>query len=44
VYLFAIWMQGGVFGAWIGELVYVFVLSVAFVLRFRAGHWRSLRI
>ena len=27
VYVFAIWLQGGVFGAWIGELVYVFVLS-----------------
>jgi MATE family multidrug resistance protein len=44
VYVAAIWMQGGVFGAWVGELVYVFVLSLAFVLRFRAGHWRTVRI
>ena len=44
VYIAAIWLQGGVFGAWIGELVYVLVLSIAFVLRFRAGHWRSVRI
>lgn len=44
VYVFAIWLEGGVFGAWIGELIYVLVLSLAFVLRFRAGHWRSVRI
>jgi MATE family multidrug resistance protein len=44
VYVAAIWLQGGVFGAWIGELVYVLVLSLAFVLRFRAGHWRTVRI
>ncbi len=44
VYVAAIWLQGGVFGAWIGELVYVLVLSLAFVLRFRAGHWRTMRI
>ncbi|MGH9887849.1 MAG: MATE family efflux transporter, partial [bacterium] len=44
VYVGAIWLQGGVFGAWIGELSYVFVLSLAMVLRFRGGHWRSVRI
>ncbi len=44
VYVFAIWLEGGVFGAWVGELVYVFVLSLCFVLRFRAGHWRTVRI
>ncbi len=44
VYVAAIWMQGGVFGAWVGELVYVLVLSIAFVMRFRAGHWRTIRI
>jgi len=41
---FAIWLQGGVFGAWVGELLYVFALALAWVLRFRAGHWRTLRI
>jgi MATE family multidrug resistance protein len=41
---FAIWLQGGVFGAWLGELVYVFALGLAWVLRFRAGHWRTMRI
>jgi MATE family multidrug resistance protein len=44
VYVFAIALQGGVFGAWVGELVFVFVLGLAFVLRFRAGHWRTMRI
>jgi MATE family multidrug resistance protein len=44
VYVAAIWLQGGVFGAWIGELIFVFVLSLAFALRFRAGHWRRVRI
>jgi MATE family multidrug resistance protein len=44
VYVAAIWLEGGVFGAWVGELVYVFVLSLSFVLRFRAGHWRTVRI
>ena len=44
VYVAAIWLQGGVFGAWIGELVFVLALSLAFVLRFRAGHWRTVRI
>jgi len=41
---FAIWLQGGVFGAWLGELLYVFSLGLAWVLRFRAGHWRTVRI
>jgi MATE family multidrug resistance protein len=41
---FAIWLQGGVFGAWVGELIYVFALAFAWVFRFRAGHWRTVRI
>lgn len=44
VYVAAIWLEGGVFGAWVGELVYVLVLTLAFVHRFRAGHWRTVRI
>ncbi len=41
---FAIWLQGGVFGAWVGELIYVLCLSLAWLFRFRAGHWRTVRI
>jgi len=44
VYLFAIWLEGGVFGAWLGELVFISALGIALVLRFRAGHWRTVRI
>src|SRR5262245_12916729 len=44
VYSLAIWLNGGVFGAWLGELVYVFALGLAWLLRFRAGHWRTVRI
>jgi hypothetical protein len=44
VYSFAVLLQGGVFGAWVGELCYVFALGLAWVLRFRAGHWRTVRI
>jgi MATE family multidrug resistance protein len=44
VVTFAIYLHGGVFGAWLGELVYVFALGLAWVLRFRAGHWRTVRI
>ncbi|HTO06421.1 MAG TPA: MATE family efflux transporter [Myxococcota bacterium] len=44
VVTFAVYLKGGVFGAWVGELVYVFALGLAWVLRFRAGHWRSVRI
>jgi MATE family multidrug resistance protein len=44
VYVAAIVLDGGVFGAWAGELVYLFALTVAFVLRFQAGQWRTMRI
>ena len=44
LWTFAIWLQGGVFGAWLGELVYVFALGLAWLFRFRAGHWRTVRI
>jgi MATE family multidrug resistance protein len=44
VYVGAIWLDGGVMGAWIGELVYILALAAAFTLRFRAGHWRRVTI
>jgi MATE family multidrug resistance protein len=44
VYVGAIWLDGGVLGAWIGELVYILALAAAFTLRFRAGHWRRVTI
>jgi putative MATE family efflux protein len=44
VYACAIALHGGLLGAWVGELVYISVLNVAFVLRFRAGTWRRMRV
>jgi Na+-driven multidrug efflux pump len=44
VYVAAIVLEKGVFGAWIGELIYVSVVALVFVRRFRAGHWRTVNI
>jgi MATE family multidrug resistance protein len=44
VYLFAVVLRRGVFGAWSGELVYIGVLGLMLVLRFRAGHWQKVQI
>ncbi len=44
VYFFAIAWGKGVMGAWLGELGYVAVLGSTFLLRFRAGAWRQIRI
>ena len=44
VYLVAVVLQGGVTGAWLGELGYVVVLSSTWLARFRAGAWRTIRI
>jgi MATE family multidrug resistance protein len=44
LYVAAILLEGGVFGAWLAELGFVLCLCVAFVLRFRAGHWRTMQI
>jgi Na+-driven multidrug efflux pump len=43
VWLFAIRLDGGVFGAWLGELGYITLLGLALVLRFRAGKWKTMR-
>jgi len=44
VYWFAVILSGGVTGAWLGELCFVTLLGIAWVLRFRAGVWRRIRI
>lgn len=44
VYSCAVLLEGGVVGAWMGELAFVTVLSACFLLRFRNGAWRSIRI
>jgi MATE family multidrug resistance protein len=44
VYLVAVVLGRGVVGAWLGELGYVAVLSSVWLLRFRSGAWRTIRI
>jgi len=44
VYLAAVVLQGGVLGAWIGELGFISVLCAAFLARFHGGAWRRVRI
>lgn len=44
VLLFGIVMERGVVGAWVAELVYIWVLGGAFALRFRGGAWKTVRI
>jgi MATE family multidrug resistance protein len=44
VYVGAIGLGGGVFGAWSGELIYLSVLGCTFAHRFRGGAWRSMHI
>jgi multidrug resistance protein, MATE family len=44
VYVAAVVLGGGVFGAWAGELVYLGALTLVLVLRFQAGHWRTMRV
>jgi MATE family multidrug resistance protein len=34
----------GVYGAWVFATVYIFALAAAFLLRFRGGRWRSMRV
>jgi hypothetical protein len=44
VYVAAVTLELGVFGAWAGELVYLLVLTLALLLRFQGGQWRSVRV
>ncbi len=44
VWLAAVWMGGGVQGAWLAELGYVILLGVLLLARFEHGAWREKRI
>jgi Na+-driven multidrug efflux pump len=44
VWILGVGLGGGVLGAWCGELGYLCVLALALVARFRAGHWRTVRL
>jgi MATE family multidrug resistance protein len=43
-WLFGIWLGGGLTGAWIAGAMYVALLAVAMVWRFRTGAWEKVRI
>jgi multidrug resistance protein, MATE family len=43
-WLLGVRLEGGLVGAWIGASIYSLVLSIVFVLRFRSGAWKSIRI
>ncbi len=44
VWVAAVVLEGGVFGAWLGECGYIIVLATVLVRRFRVGRWRTIRI
>lgn len=44
VWLIAVTWEGGVLGAWIAELVYIWVLAGLFLWRFQVGRWKTIRI
>jgi hypothetical protein len=44
VFICAVLLRGGVFGAWIAESGFILALGLALVLRFRAGHWRTVEL
>ncbi len=43
-YLFGVTLGGGLTGAWLGATIYVILLSLAFVARFRSGAWERIEI
>jgi multidrug resistance protein, MATE family len=43
-WVLGVWLEGGLLGAWIGASIYSLALSIVFVLRFRSGAWKSIRI
>ena len=44
VYWVGVVLERGVVGAWLAELVYIWVLGGAFALRFRGGAWKRMKI
>ena len=43
-YWLGVILEGGLWGAWVGGTIYVILLSVVFVLRFRSRAWERLQI
>jgi MATE family multidrug resistance protein len=43
-YVMGVTLEGGLTGAWIGGLFYIFVLAAVLQARFRSGAWKRIRI
>jgi MATE family multidrug resistance protein len=43
-YLFAFPLGGGVRGAWAGAMAYLITLALAYLVRFRSGRWKTLKV
>lgn len=39
-----IWMNMGLYGAWIGMALDMTVRAILAVLRFKAGHWKQIKV
>ena len=37
-------LQTGIWGAWVGALIYLFGLSVIYLIRFRSGRWKTIQL
>ena len=37
-------LQTGIWGAWVGALIYLFSLSVIYLIRFRSGRWKTIQL
>ncbi|MBX3015091.1 MAG: MATE family efflux transporter [Caldilineaceae bacterium] len=37
-------LQTGIWGAWLGALIYLLTLAAVYVFRFRAGHWKTIQL
>ncbi len=44
VWVLAFVLEGGIYGAWMGALVYLVIFAAIVFLRFRSGHWRQVHL
>lgn len=43
-WLLGIWLDGGLWGAWLAGTLYVIAMTLVFVLRFKSGAWERMQI
>ncbi|MEZ4730499.1 MAG: MATE family efflux transporter [Caldilineaceae bacterium] len=37
-------LNAGIGGAWLGALIYLLVLSMVYLVRFRSGYWKTIQL